>query len=541
MERFQSPNILNWYPFNKTQKVLEVGNKSEELTKFLIDKCSSIQKISKIEELENIDAKFNIIILIGINENEKINLKNLVRRLEGFLEMDGRILLAVDNKFGLRFWAGNPENILEKKFTSLLGYNNEYEKIETYTKRYIETQLNEIGYKTRFYYPLPDYRRPNVIFSDDALPEYNSIDKYNPYYTGKSDILFNEIDVFREILKTDKDMFTFFANSFLVEVIKKEKEYDTTYNYISYNNLRKEKYRLITKISNTYVEKQIVNEKAEEHYENIKNNIKILQENNIKTVDYIDEDKIKSKYIEQKYLLNNVLTEKLEKGQVEEFDNIIKNYIKQISVKTYKENNYENTAFGKYRVEVKDKSIIQDLNFEKNGMWDMTFKNCFLIDNQFYFFDQEWNEPNLPVEYILYRAILYTISLRRFVSIEKLFDKYNLSKYITLFEQLDNKIQEEIRDDEVWKFYSQNHDFNIDGTKQELNNLQIRSEAQETEINNLNERFKAQQLENNNLKENNKLLQEELNKSNTERERLQTAINNTFLNKVKRKIKRIVK
>ena len=97
MERFQSPNILNWYPFNKTQKVLEVGNKSEELTKFLIDKCSSIQKISKIEELENIDAKFNIIILIGINENEKINLKNLVRRLEGFLEMDGRILLAVDN------------------------------------------------------------------------------------------------------------------------------------------------------------------------------------------------------------------------------------------------------------------------------------------------------------------------------------------------------------------------------------------------------------------------------------------------------------
>ena len=541
MEIFQSPNILNWYPFNKTQKVLEVGNKSEELTKFLIDKCSSIQKISKIEELENIDAKFDIIILIGINENEKINLKNLVRRLEAFLEMDGRILLAVDNKFGLRFWAGNPENILEKKFTSLLGYNNEYEKIETYTKRYIETQLNEIGYKTRFYYPLPDYRRPNVIFSDDALPEYNSIDKYNPYYTGKSDILFNEIDVFREILKTDKDMFTFFANSFLVEVIKKEKEYDTTYNYISYNNLRKEKYRLITKISNTYVEKQIVNEKAEEHYENIKNNIKILQENNIKTVDYIDEDKIKSKYIEQKYLLNNVLTEKLEKGQVEEFDNIIKNYIKQISVKTYKENNYENTAFGKYRVEVKDKSIIQDLNFVKNGMWDMTFKNCFLIDNQFYFFDQEWNEPNLPVEYILYRAILYTISLRRFVSIEELFDKYNLSKYITLFEKLDNKIQEEIRDDEVWKFYSQNHDFNIDGTKQELNNLQIRSEAQQTEINNLNERFKAQQLENNNLKENNKLLQEELNKSNKERERLQTAINNTFLNKVKRKIKKIVK
>ena len=421
----------------------------------------------------------------------------------------------------------------------MIGYNNKSEKIETYTKNILKGIFNKLGYKTRFYYPLPDYRRPNVIFSDDALPEYNSIDKYNPYYTEKSDILFNEIDVFREILKTDKEMFTFFANSFLVEATKSE--CDTTYNYISFNNLRKEKYRLITKISNTYVEKQIVNEKAEEHYENIKNNIKILQENNIKTVDYIDGNKIKSKYIEQKYLLNNILVDKLDNGQVEEFESIINNYIKAITVKPYKENDYDKTVFGKYGIEIEDKNIIQNLNFMKNGLWDMTFKNCFMINNEFYFFDQEWNEPNLPVEYILYRSIIYTISLRRFVSIEKLFDKYNLRPYLGLFEQLDNKIQEEIRDNAIWEFYSQNHDFNIDGTKQELKNLQIRSEAQQTEIKNLNERFNAQQLENNNLKENNKLLQEELNKLNEERERLQTAINNTFLHKVKRKIKKIIK
>ena len=54
---------------------------------------------------------------------------------------------------------------------------------------------------------------PNVIFTDEQLPKYNSIDKYNPYYTDKSDILMNEIDVFREILKTDENMFTFFVSS----------------------------------------------------------------------------------------------------------------------------------------------------------------------------------------------------------------------------------------------------------------------------------------------------------------------------------------
>ena len=539
MEIVQSPNILNWYPFNQKQKVLEIGIKSEELTSFLKQKCSKVQRVSKIDELENIMEKFDIILLIGINNCKKLTLKNLIRKLESFLEVDGKILLAVDNKFGLKFWNGNPENIFEKKFASLIGYNNEPEKIETYTKKYIETILKEMGYNTRFYYPLPDYKLPNVIFTDEQLPEYNNIDKYNPYFLEKSDIIFNELDVFREILKTNKEMFTFFANSFLVEITKGE--CDKTYKYISFNNMRKKKYQLITKISDSYVEKQIANEEAIEHYNNIKNNLRILQENGIKTLDYIDDERIKSRYVEQKYLLDNIITEKLEKGQVEEFESIINNYIKAITVEPYKENDYDKTVFGKYGIEVEDKNIIQNLNFMKNGLWDMTFTNCFLMDNQFYFFDQEWNEPNLPVEYILYRSIIYTISLRRFVSIEKLFDKYNLRPYLGLFEQLDNKIQEEIRDNAIWEFYSQNHDFNIDGTKQELKNLQIRSEAQQTEIKNLNERFNAQQLENNNLKENNKLLQEELNKLNEERERRQTAINNTFLHKVKRKIKKIIK
>ncbi len=539
MEIVQSPNILNWYPFNQKQKVLEIGIKSEELTSFLKQKCSKVQRVSKIDELENIMEKFDIIILIEINNCKKLTLKNLIRKLESFLEVDGKILLAVDNKFGLKFWNGNPENIFEKKFTSLIGYNNEPEKIETYTKKYIETILKEMGYNTRFYYPLPDYKLPNVIFTDEQLPEYNNIDKYNPYFLEKSDIIFNELDVFREILKTNKEMFTFFANSFLVEITKGE--CDKTYKYISFNNMRKKEYQLITKISDSYVEKQIANEEAIEHYNNIKNNLRILQENGIKTLDYIDDERIKSRYVEQKYLLDNIITEKLEKGQVQEFESIINNYIKAITVEPYKENDYDKTVFGKYGIEVEDKNIIKNLNFMKNGLWDMTFTNCFLMDNQFYFFDQEWNEPNLPVEYILYRSIIYTITLRRFVSIEKLFDKYNLRPYLGLFEQLDNKIQEEIRDNAIWKFYSQNHDFNIDGTKQELKNLQIRSEAQQTEIKNLNERFNAQQLENNNLKENNKLLQEELNKLNEERERLQTAINNTFLHKVKRKIKKIIK
>ena len=68
-------------------------------------------------------------------------------------------------------------------------------------------------------------------------------------------------------------------------------------------------------------------------------------------------------------------------------------------------------------------------------MWDMIFSNCFYIDNEFYFFDQEWNEKNLPIEYILYRTIMYTDGLQQFIKIEELFEKYGINQYIEIFKQ----------------------------------------------------------------------------------------------------------
>lgn len=541
-----SQNIVNWYPFQEEQTVLEIGGNLGELTEVFCKKTKEVVTVEPnmlkakaidkrhknrknleiiVGNLENIkfDKKFDIITLIGITGKIKeivgrnVKLSNLIKMLEPYLKENGRFLIAVDNKFGLRYFAGNPDNILNKKFESLIGYNNELEKIETFTKSRLERKLKEIGYVANFYYPLPDYKMPNVIFSDKELPKYNSVDKYNPYFTEKSDVIINEIDVFREILKTDEEMFPFFANSFFVEVSRKP--IDVAYKYISFNNMRKEKYRLLTKIADNYVEKQVVDELANDHYQNIKENIDLLKQNNIKTVDYVIDEKIQSKYICQDLLLNNVLTKLLESEDFKTFDTIINQYIDTLNTNTYQEENYENTVFAKYHIETPDKDIIKDLHFAKQALWDMTFKNCFYIDNEFYFFDQEWKEENMPIEYILYRSILYTISLRRFVNIEDLLEKEHLTKYRKLFEELDNKIQEKIRDDKVWKFYSQNHYFNIDDTKQEIKNLNIRSNAMQGAIENL-------QKEKQFLEEQNQLLKSKLEGS--------------FSSKVYRKLKKII-
>ena len=191
------------------------------------------------------------------------------------------------------------------------------------------------------------------------------------------------------------------------------------------------------------------------------------------------------KKLEQKYLLNEVLTQYLKEGKKDEFDNLIQKYIDIFLNQSYKTENYDETIFKKYNIEIENKELIKNMNFIKNGLWDMTFKNCFYIDDGFYFFDQEWNDENIPLEFILYRSILYTISLRRYINIDELMEQYGLTQYREIFEKLDNVLQEEIRDDKIWKFYSINKYFDIDSTKQELINLSERDNAKELAIENL--------------------------------------------------------
>lgn len=548
-----SQNLINWYPFNTKDTVLQVGGDLGELTQVFCNNCEKVVTIEpniekakaiakRYENRENLEIivgniddiileeKFSIITIIG--NNPKIKLKDNIQKLERNLKENGKFIIAVDNKFGLRYFMGNPENILNKKFESLIGYNNEPEKIESFTKSSLEQIFNSIGYKYTFYYPLPDYKMPNVIFSEKQKAKYNSIDKYNPYYKENSTIIANEIDVYREILKTDQQMFEFFTNSFLI-ILEKEKNEELPL-YISYNNMRKEKYRLITKISKNVVEKKPVSKEAEGHYNNIKKNIELLQQNNIKTVDYIENGSIKSKYINQENLLNTVLTKSLEENNQQEFENIIEKYIQNLKKNKKVEPEYKDTIFSKYNIQIEDKNILKELYFVENGFWDMTFKNCFYIENELYFFDQEWREKNVPIEYILYRSILYTISLRRYVNIEELFEKYHISKYKNIFEALDNKIQEEIRSNKIWKFYSQNKYIDIDASLQELHNLQIRDNSKQLAIEQLDK--EKQEL----IEEKQKMkieFEQEKNDMKQKYDELEKLYQEKLYNKIYRKIK----
>ena len=131
--------------------------------------------------------------------------------------------------------------------------------------------------------------------------------------------------------------------------------------------------------------------------------------------------------------------------------NKIEEFKENVIVK-FKISSNDNNIFDEYKI-LYEKEDINDLNFLETGFWDLTFQNSFYIDNKLYFYDQEWRNNKIPLEFILYRNIEYLDTLKRRLNIQEVYTKLGLTKYLPLFKQLDDKLQEEIRDTTVFTMY----------------------------------------------------------------------------------------
>ena len=204
------------------------------------------------------------------------------------------------------------------------------------------------------------------------------------------------------------------------------------------------------------VEKTYNNEKAEAHINQIKRNIDIMNELKIKTLDTYENEKIISKYVENGKSYDKILLEYLEQENNEKFFSEIKTYQNRIT-KILKNVDYvqikENNVFTKYNVDCEEE-LLEKLHFVKHGLWDLIFQNAFYINNDLYFYDQEWYEENIPVEYIIYRAIAYFPNAHAYIPTNKLYETLEIEKYIQIFQELDNKIQDEIRDNKIWECHN---------------------------------------------------------------------------------------
>ena len=231
-------NLYDWFEFDETASLLEVGSECGCLTEFFAKRVKNVTALEidkeKIEinryrnkKNKNVKVltynrfsfdkadKFKYIVLTGTLEDMtqyskdgKMSDADLLKSLKKLLTEDGVIFLATNNKLALSSFAGVADPVQGRVFASLEGLGSPYTK-DRLMKLFMDTGLSRLD----TYYPMPDYRLPSVLYSDEYLPLPGDYRVDNVSFSADSVKIFDETSVADELLK-DR-LFPEFANSFL--------------------------------------------------------------------------------------------------------------------------------------------------------------------------------------------------------------------------------------------------------------------------------------------------------------------------------------
>lgn len=460
-------NIINWYPFRPDADVLEIGCGMGAITDCLCENCHSVTAVEmskrratatllRCRNRENLEIivgnlndikfekKFDYITLIGVLEyqGDYTDTENpyhdFLKKIKSLLKPDGKLLIAIENQYGLKYWCGAREDHTGIPFEGLNQYRLSNRNVRTFSKKGLEKLVRECGFKnTYFYYPMPDYKLPTVIYSQDYLPKNDNMLNMTCYYIPDNyTLVANEKDLYKDII--DNNAFEFFANSFLLEC--SEDSYIGKVKFASISNKRQKEYQVITRFIGDSVEKYSVHKDiGRKHMQQILENEKAFQQRGLHVwkSDYID-GKLVTPFCDKMTCEEKILDDISNGNQsaiVEMFDKLYN----QIIASSEQADWEENILYSFYPDLEKDKNKYGIIL--KMGYLDMIFRNAFWIDNEFWWFDQEWNLENVPAKYPMYRAIVEMYhsypNLQKIVSVQDIIARYDIGSSLDEIQALE--------------------------------------------------------------------------------------------------------
>lgn len=267
-------NILNWYPFKPECRILEIGAGCGALTGLLVRRganvvsCELTMQRAKIlcerhRDAENLEVvvgnfmrihfayKFDYIVVNGVLEYAKSIIGEdrgnpFVRFLayvKSLLKDDGKILLAIENRFGLKYFNGAPEDHTGVIFDGTNGYPRQ-SSVQTFNKNELKNLFDSVQLNVfKWYYPYPDYKFPTEIFTDDSIHKMLPLTAELPFDQDRVE-LFDKRAVYAGLMADG--IVDHFSNSFLVEVGVTNQLCDVQPTYVKISNNRKKEFALCT-------------------------------------------------------------------------------------------------------------------------------------------------------------------------------------------------------------------------------------------------------------------------------------------------------
>lgn len=302
----QRENVVDWIPMRGDEKVLEIGSgcgaitgalarkagqvtcvdlskKRSMINAYRHDECDNVTiHVGNFKDIEpTLPKDFDYIFLIGVFEYGQSYMGS-EKPFEEFLQIvmkhlrrGGRVVIAIENKYGLKYFAGCKEDHLGTYFSGIENYAGGG-GVRTFSGKGLEKLFAACGVKKyHFYYPYPDYKFMTTLYSDGYLPRKGELLNNIRNFDRDRMFLFNEKDAFDGI--AEDNLFSVFSNSYLVVI---GNGFDI--KYAKYSNDRAPEYCIRTEIwrdkeGTATVKKHPLCKEADEHirgmalaYDNLK-------------------------------------------------------------------------------------------------------------------------------------------------------------------------------------------------------------------------------------------------------------------------------
>ncbi|SRR6266508_1563306 len=250
----QRQHLLDWYPFRQNTALLELGAGCGALTGLLCDRVTRVDAVDLsvrraqivlrrhrsrrnlrvlVGDLASLAAQcpsYDYVVAVGVLEyagryvqpqadrSPMAPYQQFLRDIHAILAPGGTLLLAIENQLGAKYLAGGAEDHYGQPLVGVEDYIADT-GIRTFGKNELQRLIAQAGLQVvRFYYPVPDYKLPTAVYSDDLPP--GSIDHISLLYPSV-DFAYPHGDYFDEgrfmHAVARNGLATMFANAFLVE------------------------------------------------------------------------------------------------------------------------------------------------------------------------------------------------------------------------------------------------------------------------------------------------------------------------------------
>jgi SAM-dependent methyltransferase len=188
-------NILRPFEADLCGDVLEIGAGCGAITRYLGECGGNVLALegtprraaiarARTRDLNNVtvvsdkfndfqcDKKFDVVTLIGVLEYANLFTSgtnptlSLLQHAHSFLKPNGKLVVAIENQLGLKYFAGAPEDHLGLPMYGIEGRYRE-DQPQTFGRKQLEGLIKQAGFKSyKSLAPFPDYKLPLSIVTE---------------------------------------------------------------------------------------------------------------------------------------------------------------------------------------------------------------------------------------------------------------------------------------------------------------------------------------------------------------------------------------